>query len=407
MTSSSQHIQSLPTEVSEGTTTSATRALASGVQNSAETQGPGASDAALISRAQSGDEWAFTLLYERHHDAVTGLCRAWLRDAHLAEDAAQETFLKAWRNLAQFTGGTRFSHWLLRIAKNHCHDVWRSSRRAQHMDALPAETIDPQAHARVTACVERMAVTSMLAQLDARDAAFLVERHVNNQPVATLAARWQLTRGSMDVALHRARLRARYWAESQDWRVWLPVPVFRRLQVWLQRLAVDAPGAGCALAVATCHLVAVITMTMPGEGVAYAGPPALADGRSGRSAPPAAGTELPATPAMTAGRNAISSGNETATLRSNATRRQHVTKRPEPPLRFEPIHVPGTAHSAHQKPPTGTKSQEIGSQASVGDHEQKSAVEWHDDGPAAVEPAIDATCTVAKAGAPATYCERR
>lgn len=75
-------------------------------------------DAALVARVlQEGDAHRFEQLVRRHQ----GLVRAQLRhllghDPALADDLAQETFVLAWRKLAQFRGESRFSTWLYRIA---------------------------------------------------------------------------------------------------------------------------------------------------------------------------------------------------------------------------------------------------------------------------------------------------
>jgi RNA polymerase sigma factor (sigma-70 family) len=77
------------------------------------------SDAELIVRVlQSDDRHAFAELVRRHQSDVRGLLRRLAGNAALADDLAQETFLKAYRSLAQFRGGARFSSWLYRIAYN-------------------------------------------------------------------------------------------------------------------------------------------------------------------------------------------------------------------------------------------------------------------------------------------------
>lgn len=58
---------------------------------------------------------------------VKRLCCLYLRDASLAEDAAQETFIKAWRSLASFRGESSERTWLMRIAVNTCRDALRTS----------------------------------------------------------------------------------------------------------------------------------------------------------------------------------------------------------------------------------------------------------------------------------------
>ena len=86
-------------------------------------------DNELVSRVRDGERDAFAGLIRAHHAWVLGLCAVTLGDRALAEDAAQEVFLKAYRALPGFRGGSSFSTWLHRIAANHCLDLLRSRSR--------------------------------------------------------------------------------------------------------------------------------------------------------------------------------------------------------------------------------------------------------------------------------------
>ncbi len=86
-------------------------------------------DTELVSRVQTGGQDAFAELVRRHHAWVLGLCAATLGDRTAADDAAQEVFLKAYKSLPRFKGGSSFSTWLHRIAANHCLDLLRSRAR--------------------------------------------------------------------------------------------------------------------------------------------------------------------------------------------------------------------------------------------------------------------------------------
>ena len=99
------------------------------------------SDGSLVAGAQQGDLYAFNLLLERYQGQVYSVAFRMLGDSHLAEDVAQETFLRAYRGLARFRGGS-LKAWLLRIASNACHDLFRSRRgqRDLSLDSLMEET---------------------------------------------------------------------------------------------------------------------------------------------------------------------------------------------------------------------------------------------------------------------------
>ena len=75
-----------------------------------------------------GDQQYFRVLFDRHKRRVYLACKVFLQDANAAEDATQETFLRAFQNLNGFSGG-HFGAWLTRIARNVCIDAWRRRRR--------------------------------------------------------------------------------------------------------------------------------------------------------------------------------------------------------------------------------------------------------------------------------------
>ena len=92
----------------------------------------------LIARSRGGDTGAFDLLVERYQDRVYGLAYRITGHHADAQDAAQESFLKAYRSLRTFRGDASFSTWLHRIAVNAALDAVR--RRAP---ASPAPNEGP------------------------------------------------------------------------------------------------------------------------------------------------------------------------------------------------------------------------------------------------------------------------
>jgi len=85
-------------------------------------------DEELVRLFQStGETECFAELFARHRKRIYCACRGFFADGGAAEDASQETFLRAFQNLHRFLGGN-FSGWLMRIAKNVCIDLWRKRR---------------------------------------------------------------------------------------------------------------------------------------------------------------------------------------------------------------------------------------------------------------------------------------
>lgn len=88
----------------------------------------------------SGDPTAFVTLIERYKRAVYSLAYRLLGNAADAEDAAQETFVRAYTRLSSYQVGSRFGSWLLSITSHWCIDFLRR-RRAVSLDQLDARPI--------------------------------------------------------------------------------------------------------------------------------------------------------------------------------------------------------------------------------------------------------------------------
>jgi len=102
---------------------------------------------ALVEAAQLGDHEAFEALALSVADRMFGIARLVLRDVHLAEDAVQESLIRAWRELPRLEDPDRFNAWLYRILVNACADQGRVRRRwSSQLVILRSEpsTDDPQ-----------------------------------------------------------------------------------------------------------------------------------------------------------------------------------------------------------------------------------------------------------------------
>jgi RNA polymerase sigma-70 factor (ECF subfamily) len=91
-------------------------------------------DAETVARVVGGDRAAFGLLVARYGRRLHDLATRMLRNAHDAEDVAQQAFLNAYRALPRFDGRRPFRHWLLRIASNLCRN--RLAERARRGSPL-------------------------------------------------------------------------------------------------------------------------------------------------------------------------------------------------------------------------------------------------------------------------------
>ena len=94
-------------------------------------------DAELLERIRNGAQDDFAELVQRHQSHVFAVLYRYERDHQRLEDLAQETFVKAWRALAQFDGRAPFKHWLTKIAVHTALDHLRKQKRRKNEIGLP------------------------------------------------------------------------------------------------------------------------------------------------------------------------------------------------------------------------------------------------------------------------------
>ncbi len=97
-------------------------------------------DEELVRASQAGDLEAFNVLVQRHERPVFNVALRLLRDVGLAEDATQDTFIRAWQNIGTFQSGSVRS-WLYKIATNRSYDMLRASAR-RPAGSLEAEMVE-------------------------------------------------------------------------------------------------------------------------------------------------------------------------------------------------------------------------------------------------------------------------
>ncbi len=105
-------------------------------------------DNELIQRARHGDEPAMQALYRRHAPRVYAVVRRLAGDDSLADDWAQEAWIRAFRALPKFRGDSAFSTWLHRVAVNSALQGRRQRGRHDNRESdlpasLPGDTSDP------------------------------------------------------------------------------------------------------------------------------------------------------------------------------------------------------------------------------------------------------------------------
>ncbi|MQA93646.1 MAG: sigma-70 family RNA polymerase sigma factor [Streptosporangiales bacterium] len=156
---------------------------------------------------------------ERHRVELRGYCYRMLGSAFDADDAVQETLLRAWRGLDGFEGRASLRSWLYRIATNVCVDMARGNRRRAHpadltgngedaVEPVPDRLVVPdgdpadQVAARETI---KLAFVAALQHLPPRQRAVLILREVLRWSANEVAELLGLTPAAVNSALQRAR----------------------------------------------------------------------------------------------------------------------------------------------------------------------------------------------------------
>ncbi len=136
-----------------------------------ERQGPAADDE-LLEGCRQGSLPSFERLYQEHGARMKSIALNLVGNVADAEDAVQDTFLKVYRGLSRFRGGSTFSTWIYRILVNSCYDLMRRSRRRAE-GPLPAKIA--LASASESDHPLRLSIEAALRRLDGPErAAFLL-----------------------------------------------------------------------------------------------------------------------------------------------------------------------------------------------------------------------------------------
>lgn len=90
----------------------------------------------LVTSAKAGDRAAFGELVRRHREGVINVIYRMCGDAAVAEDAAQEAFIRAWQHLGRYRTGSSFRNWVYRIGTNAAVDALRRQRDTAELDAV-------------------------------------------------------------------------------------------------------------------------------------------------------------------------------------------------------------------------------------------------------------------------------
>lgn len=175
-----------------------------------------ARDRALVEQAREGRLEAFNQLVELYQDYLYSMTVRVVRDRDVAEDAVQEAFFSAYRNLDRFSGSS-FRAWLTRISINAAHDILRKRKR-RPSEPYPEWEDDswqppaPDAERPETVALaqaQRAAIARCLETITVDQRTAIVLYDVQGYDYGEIAAITGVSTGTVKSRIHRGRLALR------------------------------------------------------------------------------------------------------------------------------------------------------------------------------------------------------
>lgn len=171
--------------------------------------------------AQKGDVDAFSELVNAHQNAVYNLCYRMLGDPYEAEDAAQETFIRAYKSMHSYDMKRSFPTWLLSIAAHYCIDQLRKKRlKVTSIEDTPyLEIPDPGPNPEVslTKREQHNRIIALLDTLSETDRAIVIMFYWYEFSYAEIAEALTLSNSAVKSRIHRARAQmANSWKERNQ-----------------------------------------------------------------------------------------------------------------------------------------------------------------------------------------------
>ncbi|HRI88744.1 MAG TPA: RNA polymerase sigma factor [Candidatus Hydrogenedentes bacterium] len=173
-----------------------------------------ATDLELVERTRVGEIEAFSHLVRRHEQLVYNLAYRFMRDQTLAEDMAQESFIKAFRLLKGFRGDCSFATWLYRVTCSVCLTELDKRKRRREVE-LTNSYEDQLATAPVPSSDTPELIRRCVSKLPDRYATIVSMYYLQDISYDEIARTMDVPMGTLKTWMHRARLRLRTLVESE------------------------------------------------------------------------------------------------------------------------------------------------------------------------------------------------
>ena len=167
-------------------------------------------DQVYIEAILKGDTNAFTVLVDRYKDLVYTLSLRMMKHTEEAEEAAQDTFIKAYKSLNKFKGDSKFSTWIYRVAYNTCLDRLKKNKRQQYTVEIneytehQVKTLD-NALDQIEAKEKEQTIQDCLALLPSEDSFLLTLYYFEELSLEEIGKIVSLKPNNVKVKLFRSR----------------------------------------------------------------------------------------------------------------------------------------------------------------------------------------------------------
>ncbi len=169
------------------------------------------SDIELIAKVCNGQQHLYALLVDKYKNYVFTLCYRILQNRENAEEAAQDTFIKTYRQLHSYKGDAKFSTWLYTIARNTCFTFLRKKKLPAYSldeyggNLLPGEPADNSINTHYNQAFRQQLINNAYKQLPAEDVTILTLFYNHEQKIDEIAQVMQLEANNVKIKLFRAR----------------------------------------------------------------------------------------------------------------------------------------------------------------------------------------------------------
>lgn len=179
-------------------------------------------DPEVLKQTMQGDDNAFYQIVETYQQPVFNLCFRMLGNAEAAEDAAQETFWRAYQSIRKYNPNRPFGTWLMSIAAHYCIDQHRKRKLLEtDIDEYTAEAIPdhntPNPESVALQSEHRNQVQALLEELPEIDRAIIVLRYWHECSEEEISQVLDISVNAVKSRLHRARKKlAVIWKNNQQ-----------------------------------------------------------------------------------------------------------------------------------------------------------------------------------------------